>query len=231
MHSLPTVLLRSLSKFCLVALCAGPLLAQDWAVSAAAGPFVFGDFAETKERIRLPGGGEGSEVTHTLSADTRAGFAFGIERSFNQRLSLRLEGTFTEAPLSIKGGPDNDAVSLDIADLSVTTFALPFVFRINRGGRLRPFVFAGPALAMYEMQPNTLTGLVPLFSGTREKWGVVAGGGLEWWWSNRFGVRGSISDLLTESPLERSDFTGPPSSLEIKDVHNLHSNVGIALRF
>ena len=207
------------------------LFAQNWSMSAASGPFVFGDFAETTERLRPPSGGESTEVVHTLSAKTRAGALVGVERHFNDRLSLRLEGSFVEAPLGIKTGSD-DTIALDIADLSVTTLALPFVFRFNRGGSFRPLLFAGPAMAMYELEPNVVTGLVPLFTGTREKWGVIAGGGLEWWWDERFGVRGSISDLLTESPLERSDFTGPtPSTLKIRDVHNLHSSVGIAVRF
>lgn len=214
-----------------LALLAASLPAQTWSASLATGPFVFGDFAETEERLGLPGGNT-EVVVHTLSADTRAGAAAGIERHFNDRLSLRFDATWTEAPLAVKTGGGDDAVSIDIADLRVITFALPLVFRFNSGGSFRPLIYLGPALAMYDVDPNVASGVVPIFRGRREKWGGIAGAGLEWWWNEDFGLRGSVSDLITPSPLERSDFTGPtPGSLEIRDVQNIHTTVGIAYRW
>jgi hypothetical protein len=208
----------------------GPIVAyaQQWSASIASGPFVFGDFAETVEFIGpLP-----SRIEHSLTGDTNVGVAAGLERYFNQRFSLRLEATFTKSHLAVRSGSDEDTVSLDIADLDATTLALPFVFRFNSGGTFRPLIYAGPAYVIYDITPQLINEAVPIFSGSRKKGGWIGGGGLEWWWSDRFGARGTISDILTDSPLKRSDFPGPtPSSLEIKDVHNLHGTAGVVLRF
>jgi hypothetical protein len=208
-----------------------PAGAQNWALSFSSGPFVFGDFAENQTRIRPFSNGD-SAFTHSLSAATRPGAVAGLERYWSPRLSIRLESTFTESPLAVKSGSGDDSVSLDIGDLSVTTFALPLVFRFNRGGDFRPLLFLGPAYVVYDINQKQGSGVVPLFTGARGEAGGIGGAGLEWWWSNRFGLRAAISDIVTESPLERSDFQGPvPDTLEIKTAHNLHTTVGLAYRF
>src|SRR5688572_9527268 len=212
-----------------IVLCA-PVVAyaQNWSASVGAGPFVFGDFAETVEFI----GPAPTRIEHSLTGDTNAGIAVGLERSFNQRFSVRLEATFTQSHLAVRSGSDDDAVSLDIADLDATTFALPFVLRFNRGGTFRPLTYAGPAYVICDISLPLESQPVPIFSGPRKKGGWIGGAGLEWWWSDRFGARGTISDILTDSPLKRTDFPGPtPSSLEIKEVHNLQGIAGIVLRF
>lgn len=209
-------------------ICAPVAFAQQWSASIGAGPFIFGDFAETVEFI----GPGPTRIEHSLTGDTNAGIAVGLERYFNQRFSVRLEATFTQSHLAVRSGSDDDAVSLDIADLDATTFALPFLLRFNRGGTFRPLLYAGPAYVIYDITPQLLAQPVPIFSGPRKKGGWIGGAGVEWWWSDRFGARGTVSDILTESPLERTDFPGPvPTSLEIKDVHNLHGTAGIVLRF
>ena len=206
-----------------------PLTAQQWAFGIGTGPFVFGDFSRRDSTISND---ESTVHVHTsISAGTRAGLIVDGERLLNDRLSLRLSGTATRAPLSIrtKSGKD-DGVSLDIGHLSVTTVALAVVFRFNSGGSFRPYLLAGPAWARYSMH-DAPEGAEPLFTGTRTRPGAEAGGGLEWWWRRNIGVRGELTDLLTGSPLRRSDFNNPPPSLELRKPHNVHTSAALVVRF
>ena len=90
---------------------------------------------------------------------------------------VRLEATFTESHLAVRSGSDDDAVSLDIADLAATTFALPLVLRFNRGGTFRPLIYAGPAYVIYDITPQLESQPVPIFSGPRKKGGWIGGAG------------------------------------------------------
>lgn len=206
----------------------------DWRVGVASGPFIFGDFAERTSRIT--NGVDTIRVTSSLSAETRAGVAVDLERSFNDRFSLRLDATFTRAPLAIKtesnddDDPDEDGVSLTVGEMDATTLALTFAWRFNRGGRIRPYLFAGPAWVLYDFDRNEKTGAIPIFEGTRERAAIVAGGGAEWWISDRFALRGELSDTYSEAPLEESDFSGV-RSVEIEEPHHVHTTVGVKYRF
>lgn len=211
------------------ALAAPSLLAQDWSVGVRTGAFVFGDFVE--RRLRVANTEPGEVQTTTLSAGTRAGLAVDLERSLGERWAVRAEGTFTRAPLAVKGEDDEGGFELDAGEIDVTTLAVPIVYRINRGGALRFHVMAGPAYAAYHMTgranaPNS----VPLFRGTRAEWGLLAGLGMVWRWTDRIGVEGAITDTVTSSPFRRDDFPDVPG-IDIKKPHNVHTTVGIRWRF
>src|SRR5438105_178041 len=83
--------------------------AQNWSVSVASGPFVFGHFAERTVAI---GNENGSTVTRSrLSAATRPGGAADIEHDFGRWLAVRLEAAWTQAPLSIKSASGSSGIS------------------------------------------------------------------------------------------------------------------------
>lgn len=219
----------------LAILFANSLAAAEWSATVGTGPFVFGNLAERTSTVT--NGEQTTKVESSLSAATRAGITGELERRFNERLSARLAATFTRSPLSVKtdssnDDPDSDGVSLNVGDLNVTTFAALLAFRFNRGGSLRPFLAAGPAYALYNMEDSDDEGVEPLFTGTRGRWGVTAAAGVEWWLSDRFAVRAELSDVYTETPLEEGDLSRPRNgSLEIKDPHNVHTTIGATYRF
>lgn len=221
----------SLSFFLLVASASAPLLAQEWGVGFSSGPFIFGDFAERTSRI-TDSTGNTVEVTSSLSADTSAGAMLHVERFFNDRFSARADATFTRAPLAVSTERDNeDPVALTVGDMDVTTLALTGALRFNRGGRIRPFVFAGPAYVMYDFQRDRDSGAIPIFSGGRNEFAIVGGLGAEWWLSDRLALRAEASDTYSEAPLEKSDFGAAGERIEIKRPHHLHTTIGMTYRF
>ncbi|HVS30132.1 MAG TPA: hypothetical protein VMS98_01640 [Thermoanaerobaculia bacterium] len=205
-----------------------PTQAQDWSVGVGSGPFVFGDFVRRTMQLATE---EGSATqTLTLSAATRAGLGVDIERRLSGRFAIRAEGTFTRAPLVIKGN-DGDGVSLQAGDIDIATFSLPLVIAINRGGSFRFHVRGGPAYAAYRVhRRQNAPGTIGLFDGTRGEWGLAFGGGVAWQWTDYFAIEGGISDVATASPFERSDFSGF-GAIELPRPHNVHTTIGIRYRF
>lgn len=211
------------------AFAAAPGRAQNWSLGVATGPFVFGDFV----RRTMPIGNEGGSSTQTLklSASTRAGLSVDLERSLNERFAIRAEGTFTRAPLAIKGSTGS-GVPLDAGDINVGTFMLPLVMRINPNGAFRFHVLAGPAYAAYRITRRSNASLtINEFVGTRSRWGAAAGAGLAWHWNDRFAVEGQIADISTSSPFDRNDFPRALGTVKIPRPHNVHTTVGLRVRF
>lgn len=112
----------------LLVLLAFPACAQEWSASFGIGPFIFGHFAERTSAI----GNEGGTTTTRshLSAATRAGAAADLERDFGRWLGIRLQASWTRAPLSVKSS--GEGVAFDAGRLNVTTFVLPVVVHLNR---------------------------------------------------------------------------------------------------
>lgn len=195
-------------------------LADGWSLGAGIGPFVFGNFAERTATIVT----EDGQLTSTsrLSAATRPGATADLERSFSERVAMRLEASWTRAPLKIKsrGG---SGVAFDAGHAGIITVALPLVFTINPHGTFRFHLAAGPAYGLYEMDE--------LFNGTRGRWGGMAGGGVAWWLSDRFAIEGEANDLVTASPLRKSDFASGFGAVKIPKTHNVHTTAGIRYRF
>lgn len=203
-----------------------PLTAQDWSIGVATGPFVFGDFVErTLRPVNTEGPSE--PITLTLSAATRAGVAVDVEHSFAERWAVRLEGTFTRAPLSIKQG-DDDGVDIDSGEIDVATFTLPIVFRINPHGSFRFHVLGGPAYAIYEVSGRSNASL-PVSGPTRREWGIAFGAGGGWWISDRFAIEAGISDIITTSPFDEMDDLNVPG-VDVKKPHNVHTTIGVRFR-
>jgi opacity protein-like surface antigen len=204
---------------------ATPLAAQNWSIGAGTGPFVFGDFWQRTTRT----GTETSSSTATivLSGAVRPGLSVDVQNDFADRWGIRAEAAFAESKLKLKNR-GSSGVNLDGGKLDVTTLTLPLVFHINPHGTFRFDLFGGPAYAMYHMRNN---GDAPAqFSGTRNRAGWVAGGGVAWWLSDRFAVEGSAEDIVTSSPFERSDFPASTTGLKIKRPNNVHTTVGIRWR-
>lgn len=212
----------------LLLLAALPASAQNWSVGAGAGPFFYGDFVRRTVRI----GTEESEMQRSiLSAATRAGVTVDVERNLSDRFAVRLEGTFTRAPLGIKREDVDDAVAVEAGDIDIATIALPVVFRINPQGTFRFHVHGGPAHAAYKIRrrenaPATLGG----FRGTRTLWGWAVGGGAGWYFSDRFAIEGQATNLNTSSPF-REDEIGGAGSVEIPRPNHLHTTLGVRYRF
>lgn len=203
--------------------------AQNWSLGVRTGAFVFGDFVE--RTLRAGNTTPGDKQTVTLSAGTEPGLAVDLEKSFNDRWAIRAAGTFTRAPLAIKGESEDETFELDAGDVDVATFSVPLVFRINKNGNLRFHVLAGPAYAAYRTHTqNNAFNEVPVFEGTRGEWGLTAGAGLTWRWSDRFGLEAGIADTVTGSPFKRSDFPDVPG-IDLKRPHNVHTTVGIRWMF
>jgi opacity protein-like surface antigen len=210
----------------LLVLWALPATAQDWSIGGATGAFIFGDFYE--RRLRIGTGTEAAEIVTTLSAATRAGLSVDLERRLSRRFAIRFEGTFTEAPIALKGDDDN-FVEIDAGEVRVTTFMIPLVVNINTGGAFRFHVLAGPAYAIYDIERRSAP--TTAFDGTRSKFGGAAGAGLAWWLSERFALEGQILDIVTSSPFDRSDFPATVTGLDIPNTQNVHTTLGIRLRF
>jgi opacity protein-like surface antigen len=206
-----------------------PAAAQTWSFGAGTGPFIFGKFMK---RTQVISNGESTVTIHTaLSAKTRPGLAIDLGRDFNDWLGLRLEGTWTEGPLRLKSEHGDNGVNLTAGNLRVTTFSAPLVVSLNRHGAFRFQLFGGPACAIYDINPSSgIPTTAQTFEGTRQRWGFTGGAGVQWWWSDRFAAEGRVQDIVTSSPIERSD-TGGPGAVDILRPHNVHTTVGIRYRF
>lgn len=217
---------RSFLPFMLLATL--PAAAQSWSMGAGTGPFVFGKFAE--RALKPSSEGPGTVVTKTkLTAATRPGLVVDFERSFNDRFALRLQGTFTESPLKVES-ENGGGVALNAGKFDVTTLTLPLIININAHGRLRFHVKGGPAYAIYHVKETSNPTAGQPFEGTRSRLGASFGAGVVWWWSDRFGVEGEVLDIVTSSPLRKSDFVGP-GSISIPKPQNEHATVGVRWKF
>jgi hypothetical protein len=209
-------------------LTAVPVSAQNWSLGLGAGPFVFGDFV--RQTLRPIGGTVGNPTTIKLSAKTRPGASIDIERDIAGWLAIRLEGAFTHSKLAVRTS-NAGGVTLDAGTIDVTTVMAPLVLRFNQRGTFRFHVMGGPAYAMYDIhRTNTPAQSNGAFEGTRSQWGGAAGGGVGWWFSNRFAVEGQITDIITSSPFHRSEI-GDSETLKIPKPQNVHTTVGIRVRF
>jgi hypothetical protein len=220
-----------MKQLLLILLCiAAPAEAQNWSVGVGSGPFVFGHFVRRTTRVATPDGS--ATQTLTLSAATRAGVSVDVERNFSDRFAVRLEGSFTRAPLAVKGDErQGDAVDIPAGDIDVATIMLPLVLRINPRGTFRFHIMGGPAAAAYTIRTRTnAAGSIPIFRGTRTELGAAFGAGMAWQWSERFAVEGTVIDINTSSPF-REDEIGGLGSVEIERPDNLHSILGIRYRF
>lgn len=205
-----------------------PAAADEWSVGGGTGAFVFGDFVR---RTLLPttGNSNASPSRIILTGKTRPGILADVERDFSERFALRLEGSFTRARVAVKdeGG---SKVGIDAGKLDVSTFMLPLVVRINPHGSLRFHLLGGPAYAMYHVRQTVGTSGVALFPGTRNRWGLAAGAGADWWFSKRLAAEGQITDIDTASPFEKSDFAAA-ALVKIPRTHNVHTTLGLRWRF
>lgn len=217
---------KNLTIVLLLLSCALPLTAQDWSLGVRTGPFVFGDFIERRLRP-VAGEPEDEPITLTLSAATRAGLSVDIEHGFAPRWAVRLEGTFTRSPMTIEAS-DQEGTDIRAGDLDVATFSLPMVFRINPRGSFRFHLYGGPAYAVYKFEPEA--NQLGVGSDTRTAWGFIGGAGLTWQIRDSFGIEGSIADIVTSSPFDRSDLPDAPG-FDLPKPHNIHTTVGIRYRF
>jgi len=204
--------------------------AENWSLGVATGPFVFGRFADRTVTISTEG--QSATTKTRLSAATRPGAAVDIERSLGDRFAIRLEGTWTSAPLRIKSASGSQGVTLDAGKINVTALAAPVVFRINPRGAIRFELLGGPAYALYNVHRTASGGVTAsLFDGTRGRWGGAAGAGVAWWWSKSFAVEGRVQDIVTSSPFRPTDITPSGAFVHIPKPQNGHTTIGIRYLF
>lgn len=218
---LTTTMSKEIPTTLLALLFAAVASASDWSVGIGSGAFVFGDFAERTIKLATPGG-SGMEQTSTLSAATRPGLSVDLQRRLTHRFSLRLEGTFTDAPLQVKTGR-GEGVTIDAGRMDVTTISMPFVWHVSRGGALRFHLYIGPAYAVYDVERDPNTALVGL-EGRRHRYGGIAGAGGAWAWSEHFQIEARISDTVTSSPFRFADSKTPKP-------HHVHTTLGVRYVF
>lgn len=219
---------KKLTITLMLLVCTLPATAQNWSIGVRTGAFVFGDFVE--RHVKPVASDPAVEpVTLTLSAATRAGLAVDLERRLADRWALRLEGTFTHSPLTLEDSSE-EGTNIRSGELDVTTFTVPLVFRINPNGSFRFILFGGPALAVYKFEPPPRTSGIPVAETTRNEFGAMAGGGVTWQIAERFGIEGTISDIVTTSPFDRGDLPSGPG-FDVPKPHNVHTTVGIRYRF
>lgn len=218
-----------LSLAVVAALSAVPVQAQQWSLGAGAGPFVFDNFVERSFRV---GSGEGtsSTIKTSLSAKTRPGVTVDLERQLNDTFSIRFRGTFVDSPLAVDGGASG-GVAIESTKVDVTTLSVPFVFQLSRRGAIRFHVMGGPAYAMYKIRRQGNDDLQGVYSGSRNRFGVMAGAGIDWWLSDRFALEGEVADVITSSPFERSDYPAGTTGLRIRRPNNVHTSGGLRYRF
>ena|SRR5207245_2516147 len=204
--------------------------AKSWSVGGGIGPFIFGHFVERTASIR----NETSTATTTsrLSAETRAGAAADIERNLNEWLALRLEATWIRSPLRIKSKTGDQGATIDAGHLNLTTLVLPIVIRLNPRGAFRFHVMGGPAYAFYNVHARTSGGsTLPLFEGTRARWGGAGAVGVGWWWRSDFAVEWQAQEIITSSPFRIEDFAPTSQGIHIPRPRNGHATIGIRYRF
>lgn len=211
----------------LLMVCTLPAAAQNWSVGARTGAFIFGDFIE--RRVQTVGGGPAGISTLTLSAAIRPGLSVDLERRLGDRWGVRVEGTFTRSPLTVKDTSE-DGTDLRSGEVDVTTFSLPIVFRINTGGAFRFHLLGGPAHVIYRFEAPDRAERIAFADVTRSEWGYIYGGGVAWQLSERFGIEGAISDTVTDSPFDESDVP-PVPGFTFPEAHNVHTTVGVRYRF
>lgn len=219
---------KKLTTLAVLLVIALPSAADDWSLGIHSGAYVFGDFVERRVRPST-GQGSGNVVTMTLSASTRAGLAVDLQRDFSERWGVRLEGTFTRAPLALREEGD-EALSFSAGEVDVVTLMLPLVFRINPNGSFRFHLMGGPAYAMYTFEPEASSGGISVISRTENEWGAALGGGVGWWMSDRFAIEGTLTDIVTTSPFDRGDFPDVPG-ITIPKPHNVHTTLGVRWKF
>ena len=206
-----------------------PANAQSWSIGAGTGPFIFGRFVD---RTLPLGNGVGSASnTITISAAPRPGLSVDLERDLNSWLAIRVDGTFTHSKLRVRSRGASSGINLDAGTINVTTFALPVVINIARHGALRFSIFGGPARALYDIHARSSSGSSETFAGSRGRWGGEAGASLGWWFRPRFAVEGEITDTVTTSPFEKSDYAPNASGVNIPRPENVHTTIGIRYRF
>ena len=205
-----------------------PAAADEGSVGGGTGAFVFGDFVR---RTLLPttGNSNPSPSVIKLSGKTRPGILVDVERDFSERFAVRLEGSFTNARVAVRdeGGSD---VGLDAGRINVSTLMLPLVVRINPHGALRFHLLGGPAYAMYHVKQKVGVSQIPLFSGTRNRWGFAGGAGVDWWFGPKLAAEGQVTDIDTASPFEKSDFAAA-ALVKIPRTHTVHTTLGLRWRF
>ncbi|HMC20869.1 MAG TPA: hypothetical protein VKL19_03385 [Thermoanaerobaculia bacterium] len=203
---------------------------EAWSLGIATGPFIFGHFLQRTVTINNETGS--ATTTSRLSAATRAGAAVDVERHLNDWLAVRLEGTWTRAPLRIKSKSGDQGVTIDAGRLNVTTFVVPLVVQFNRKGALRFQVMGGPAYALYDVHRRAGGGTTfALFEGTRARWGGAGAVGAAWWWNSRFSLEWQAREIITTSPFRVSDVASSPQGIRIPKPHNGHTTIGIRYRF
>ena len=219
---------KKLTIALMLLLCTLPATAQNWSIGVRSGAFVFGDFVQ--RHVKPVASDPAVEpVTLTLSAAPRAGLAVDIERNLADRWAVRLEGTFTRAPLTIEDTSE-EGTDIRSGDIDVATFTAPLVFRINPRGSFRFHLFGGLALAIYKFKPPERSSGIPFAEATREEWGLAGGGGVTWQIRERIGIEAAISDIVTSSPFDAEDLPSSPG-FEIERPHNVHTTVGVRYRF
>jgi len=206
-----------------------PSAAQSWSVGAGTGPFIFGRFVD--RNLSLGNELGSAKNTITVSAAPRPGLSVDVERDLNGWLALRLDGTFTHSKLRVRGRGESNGVNLDAGTIDVSTFALPLVLHFSRRGALRFSVFGGPARALYDIHRRSSTGETETFAGSRGRWGGEAGASMGWWFRPRFAIEGEITDTITSSPFERSDYAPNTVGVQIPKPENVHTTIGFRYRF
>ena len=206
-----------------------PLAAQQWSIGAGTGPFIFGRFVDRNLSLGTELGS--AKNTLTVSAAPRPGLSVDIGRDLNGWLALRLDGSFTHSKLRVRGRGSSSGVNLDAGTINVTTIALPLVINFNRHGAFRFSIFGGPARALYDIHRRSSTGDNETFAGSRDRWGGEGGADVDWWVSPRFAIEGEITDTITASPFERSDYAPNTVGVQIPKPQNVHTTIGIRYRF
>jgi hypothetical protein len=220
---------KTLLSLPLVLAVAMPAAAQQWSVGGGVGPFVFGKFATRTSALGTEQG-TGTSTTSRLSAATRPGVAADVGRDFGRWLGVQFGASWTYAPLQLKASGSN-AVTFEAGHIGVTTFSAPLVVHLNRGS-FRFHLMGGPAYALYHGYRRTGGGgSDALFTGTRGRLGGIAGGGVTWRISNRFGFEGEVSDTITASPFHVEDIAPTAQGVRISRPQNVHTTVGVRYYF
>jgi hypothetical protein len=216
---------KTIRVLTLVAVVCPAARSESWTFGVATGPFVFGHFVERTVAINTETGM--ATTKSRISAATRLGAAVDVERDLNDRFAIRAEGTWVRSPLRIKSRSGDRGVTLDAGHLNLTTFIVPLVVRFNPHGTFRFHVMAGPAYALYDVHRRST---VPLFEGTRSRWGGAAAGEMAWWWNNRFAVEWQAQAIVTASPFRVTDVAPSPQGVHIPKPRNGHTTIGIRYR-
>jgi opacity protein-like surface antigen len=184
-------------------------------------------------------------TTQSSSRDVRlkyargGSFGAGITQSLGKHLAATLEYRFANQPLNI----ENLSSSIPAFKAGQTVHRIEYsvgYYFTNRSDRLRPYVFAGPGLALFYIHKDSRAVASSLGMHLSSPWKVTMnwGGGAKYLFADHLAINAQISDSISGVPrygLPKSAVSSGasfyPGFLPDGMLHNWRFSIGLAYQW